>query len=151
MGLQRLPRIPLGQTRLEIIKTKQADRSAGLIVEFKVVDAEEALQRLIGTKCARVFKFGGDAEGQSEARAADWCRFVCAAAKVEDLDALAEKELDPFVVLDESADETLQPLVGEVVDCETIDTGKVTQAKAKYKGGDPIHNNIWSAVADEEG
>ena len=151
MGSQRLPNIPRGKGRLEIVDTFQAQRSNTLVVEFRVVRSE--ISDKVGTKCSKAFKFGGESEGQPEARAAEWTRFVCAIAnktlaELEELAQTSDEPTDPNDVLDASTfaagEEYAKPLVGAVVDVECVDSGKVTKPKGKYKGGDPIDDHYWS-------
>jgi hypothetical protein len=156
MGSQRLPNIPLGLGRLEVVDTFQANRSATLVVVFKIHKSEQ--DGKVGTKCSKAFKFGGESEGQPEARAAEWTRFVCSIAgkNLDELEAMAEESDEPVHpndILEASTyadgEAHAKPLVGAIVDVDCVDSGKLTKPKGKYKGGDHIHDHYWSYVPDE--
>lgn len=155
MGGRRRANIPYGKTRLKILSTEQAKMSDSLVIEFEIVavdPANEAAKDKVGTKCSKVFKFGGDKVPQKTARTAEWCRFLVNVAGVADLDALEAAGVDVFDVIDKSclheSEEGAQPLRGEYVDVLTTDTGKRTKPSAdgKYAGGDAIDDHDFAPV-----
>lgn len=153
MGNRRRANIPYGKTRLQVTSTEQAKMSQSLVVEFVVIGVDpenEALKGKVGVKCSKVYKFGGEKKGQAEARTAEWCRFVVAAAGVSSLEELEAAGVDPFDILDKSClhatEEGALPLVGEIADVECVDSGKRTQPNpaTNYAGGDPIDNHDFA-------
>lgn len=147
IGVERLPKLGVGDYLLRIDKTTKPSRTQALIAEFTVLEST-SLETAVGARVSWYQNLSPRTADQAEAQYGACLALVMRAAGYSEMSewqaVWPPENIASFI---DSCLVEPGPLAGRSVRCSVTDSGKVTRPKQDGTGGgQPIMNYAWQVA-----